>query len=57
MSQDRKKVKKEEKRLKAIREMRERRNTVKYDPSLIFPKKRYIRFKDPKEKNNGQKWP
>jgi len=50
MSRDRKKTKREKKRLKAVREMRNRRNAVKYNPDPIFPKKRDIRFSDPKAK-------
>ncbi|MBA7496508.1 hypothetical protein ES702_07117 [subsurface metagenome] len=50
MGQDRKKIKKEKKRLKAIREMKEHRNIAKRNIDFIFPKKRDIRFSDPKEK-------
>ena len=50
MKQDRKKIKKEKKRLKAIREMKEQRNKRKLNTDFIFPKKRDIRFSDPKEK-------
>jgi hypothetical protein len=50
MKQDRKKIKKEKKRLNAIREMKEQRNNRKRNIDSIFPKKRYIRFSDPKEK-------
>ncbi|MBA7496893.1 hypothetical protein ES702_07502 [subsurface metagenome] len=50
MEQDRKKIKKEKKRLQTIREMREQRNKRKHNTYFIFPKKRDIRFKDPKEK-------
>jgi len=48
MEQDRKKIKKEKKRLKAIREMKEQRNVAKHNIDFIFPKKRDIRFSDPK---------
>lgn len=52
MIQDRKKIKKEKKRLKFIREARNRRNEIKrkYNPDLIFPEKRDIKFSDPKLK-------
>jgi len=50
MKQDRKKIKKEKKRLKAIREMRENRNISRRNINFIFPKKKDIRFSDPKEK-------
>ena len=50
MKQDRKKIKKEKKRLEAIKGMKERRNIAKHNINSIFPKKRYVRFSDPKEK-------
>ena len=50
MIRDRKKIKKEKKRLKAIREMKEQRNIAKHTPDLIFPRKRDTRFSDPKKK-------
>ena len=50
MKQDRKKIKKEKKRLKAIREMKEQRNIAKRNINFIFPKKRDIRFSDPEKK-------
>ncbi|MBA7561287.1 hypothetical protein ES708_02924 [subsurface metagenome] len=46
MKQDRKKIKKEKKRIQSIREMKEQRNNRKRNIDSIFPKKRDIRFKD-----------
>jgi hypothetical protein len=50
MKQDRKKIKREKKRLRAIREMKEQRNKRKRNIDLIFPKKRDIEFSDASEK-------
>ena len=50
MAYDRKKIKKEKKRLNAIREMKEQRNNRKRNIDSIFPKKRDIRFSDPEKK-------
>jgi len=41
---------KERRRLKFLREQKEQRNIKKHNINLIFPKKRDIRFSDPKEK-------
>lgn len=51
MAKDRKKVKREKKRLKFIREAKERRNAIKYNPDRIFPNRRYIGF----DKSNSKK--
>ncbi|MBA7566475.1 hypothetical protein ES708_08166 [subsurface metagenome] len=45
MEKDRKKIKREKKRIQDIR-----RNKRKHNIDFIFPKKRDIRFSDPKEK-------
>ncbi|MBA7496383.1 hypothetical protein ES702_06991 [subsurface metagenome] len=51
MKRDKKALsKKDKRRLKFIRETREQRNIAKYNIDFIFPKKRDIRFSDPKEK-------
>jgi len=51
MKKDKKRLPgKEKRRLKFIREQKEQRNTAKRNINFIFPKKRDIRFSDPKEK-------
>ncbi|MBA7529533.1 hypothetical protein ES705_21731 [subsurface metagenome] len=50
MKQDRKKIKREKKRLRAIREMKEQRNKRKRNIDFISPKKRDIEFSDASEK-------